>query len=303
MYVRYRNFLLVCCTCLTLALAGCGPQDATGQDSGTASDMTESGEAVDSQHEHGSSGGGMTPAYSLSGERRTGTFRALPTPTQQARQMDGMAWVTENSHGTTTTVEVTGLDAGTEYVGHLHARPCSKDQGGPHFAFNPGGPEEPPNEVHFGFTAGDDGSGSATVMSSRRVGSGARSVVVHDASSEDRLVCADLRSDTREPRTQATGGGNRSMHAGGSVTIDVQIRSGEFAPSGDRVEAKVGQPIRLRVDSDQTDEIHVHSTPEHEFAVKPVSHQIFQFTINRPGVYEVEGHSSDTVIVSVAVMP
>jgi hypothetical protein len=78
MYVRYRNFLLACCTCLTLALAGCGHQDATGQDSGTAGDITESGEAVDSQHEHGSSGGGMTPAYSLSGESRTGGFGLFP---------------------------------------------------------------------------------------------------------------------------------------------------------------------------------------------------------------------------------
>ena len=245
----------------------------------------------------------MTPAYAVDGDLRTGSFQPLSEASEGALRISGDAWVAENVNGTTVTADLSGLEVGADYVGHLHAQPCGQDDGGPHFAFDPEGPETPPNEVHFGFTAGHHGGGSVTVDNPRRVGSGARSVVVHDAMSENRLVCADLRPATRAQVQHATGTAGSSPPSTDALTVDVQIDDGEVTPAGDRVEAKAGEPIRLHVSSDQADEIHVHSTPEHEFAVAPGNRQMFEFTINRPGVYEVESHETATVIVSVAVTP
>lgn len=92
-------------------------------------------------------------------------------------------------------------------------------------------------------------------------------------------------------------------HHARAVTVEVTIRKGEITPAGQRANATAEQPIVLRVTSDQADEIHVHAQPEHEFHVKPNQPQTFRFTLNRPGVYEVESHETETLILSVAVRP
>jgi hypothetical protein len=252
---------------------------------------------------HGGSGTDMPPAYALDGALRTGSFQPLSEASKAAFRITGDAWVAENGNGTTVTADLAGLEVGADYEGHLHAQPCGQDDGGPHFAFDPEGPETPPNEVHFGFTAGHHGGGAVTVHNPRRVGSGARSVVVHDAMSENRLMCADLRPATRAQVQHATETAGPWAPSTDALTVDVQIDDGEVTPAGDRVGAEAGEPIRLNVSSDQADEIHVHSTPEQEFAVIAGNRQMFEFTIHRPGVYEVESHETDTVIFSVAVTP
>ena len=89
--------------------------------------------------------------------------------------------------------------------------------------------------------------------------------------------------------------------AGQTVRIPVSIQGGSVEPSGERVDVEVGQPIRLVVDSDTEDEIHVHSDPEHEFAVRPGQDQVFGFRIDRPGVYDVESHHLEVTIVQLEV--
>jgi hypothetical protein len=66
-------------------------------------------------------------------------FSPLPSSPKAAARMDGDAWVAENDPGTTATLEATGLEPATEYVGHLHAQPCSRDDVGTHFAFDSDG--------------------------------------------------------------------------------------------------------------------------------------------------------------------
>lgn len=304
MRVYLRNALLAgLVACLAAALAACGQSDSQTQTSGGSSGSQSHSGHHGGMHMHGDSGTNMTPAYAVDGDLRTGSFRPLSEASKAAVRINGDAWVAENGNGTTVTADLAGLEVRADYAGHLHARPCSHDDGGPHFAFDPEGPEAPPNEVHFGFTADHHGGGTVGVHNPRRVGSGARSVVVHDAKSENRLVCADLRPATRTQVQHATETAGSSAPSADALTVDVEIDDGEVTPAGDRVEAKAGQPIRLNVSSDQADEIHVHSTPEHEFAVTPGNGHMFAFTINRPGVYEVESHETDTVIVSVAVTP
>jgi plastocyanin len=89
-----------------------------------------------------------------------------------------------------------------------------------------------------------------------------------------------------------------------AVEIEIEIENGRVTPSGRRVDVQVGERIRFKVDSDVADELHVHSTPEHTFAVQPGDDdKEFEFTLNQPGVVDVELHELGDVIVSIAARP
>ncbi len=87
------------------------------------------------------------------------------------------------------------------------------------------------------------------------------------------------------------------------LVIDITIADGEVDPAGQSLEATVGQPIELHVDSDADDEVHVHSSPEHEYEVKPGDDQVFTFSIDQPGEVEIETHETGVVIAEVSVTP
>ena len=90
-----------------------------------------------------------------------------------------------------------------------------------------------------------------------------------------------------------------------TVVVEITMQDGEVAPVGEEVEASIGQPIELRVDSDTADELHVHSQSEHEFEVEadPGTEQVFRFTVDVPGQAEVESHETGVTIVSLVVRP
>lgn len=108
----------------------------------------------------------------------------------------GQAWVAfGDDPGTTVTLDLTGLPTDEEVIGHLHAEPCEV-RGGPHFQFEEGGPEVPPNEVHLAGTPDVDGTLSLTVTNDDAA-SGARSLVFHPrADTETYVGCVDLREET-----------------------------------------------------------------------------------------------------------
>ncbi|TCI99028.1 hypothetical protein [Aeromicrobium sp. IC_218] len=81
------------------------------------------------------------------------------------------------------------------------------------------------------------------------------------------------------------------------VVVDVTIAGGEVTPQGDRVEVEVGEPVTLRVTSDEADEIHVHSDPEHSLEVEAGTPGELTFTVDRPGQVAVESHHLDVTIV------
>jgi hypothetical protein len=85
------------------------------------------------------------------------------------------------------------------------------------------------------------------------------------------------------------------------LTIDVTIAGGQVTPTNARFQGKVGEPIVLRVSSDATDELHVHSVPEHTFPVEAKPNQTFQFTVDVPGNVEIELHDLHRVVASVQV--
>ena len=85
--------------------------------------------------------------------------------------------------------------------------------------------------------------------------------------------------------------------------IDVTIAGGTVAPTNAEVDAVVGQPIVLAVNSDAPDSIHAHSIPERVFEVQARPGQRFEFTVDVPGQVDVELHELHRTIVTITVRP
>jgi plastocyanin len=88
-----------------------------------------------------------------------------------------------------------------------------------------------------------------------------------------------------------------------AASFDVTIAHGEVMPSNATWQAKVGQPITVRVTSDVPDELHVHSSPDHEFEVAAAPNQTFSFTVDVPGSVEIELHKLDRTVATLQVRP
>lgn len=79
--------------------------------------------------------------------------------------------------------------------------------------------------------------------------------------------------------------------------VEIVIKDGKVTPQGKRVEVKVGDPITLHITSDADEELHVHSDPEHEYAIAPGDDKTFTFTLKVPGQVAVEAHHLDVTIL------
>jgi hypothetical protein len=89
----------------------------------------------------------------------------------------------------------------------------------------------------------------------------------------------------------------------GGLTIDITIAHGQVTPANATLQATVRQPIRLHVTSDATDELHVHSVPDHKFPVAVATNQTFQFSVDVPGSVDVELHHLDRTVATIHVHP
>ncbi len=85
------------------------------------------------------------------------------------------------------------------------------------------------------------------------------------------------------------------------LVIDVTIKGGQVTPTNEQVQAGLDEQIIIRVNSDVTDELHVHSSPEHTFDVGIGPAQSFQFTVGVPGRVDVELHQLHTTIATIQV--
>jgi hypothetical protein len=180
--------------CVTVLLAACGTSS-----SGAATPTSPKAEG----HRHtpgmrmngGASGGeALTDAREVADATLlTGAFALLDTRPPGTDGAGGTAWLAHGDAGTTVTIELVGLPADSGYMAHVHAQPCSVDNGGPHFQFEVGGATTPPNELHLAFSSAADGAGAVTVADPKDTGDRAKSVVVHPVEAMDsRIACADL---------------------------------------------------------------------------------------------------------------
>lgn len=101
--------------------------------------------------------------------------------------------------------------------------------------------------------------------------------------------------------TASTQPSGSSQPAAAGLEIPVQIHGGTVTPLNAQFDAKVGEQITLRVDSDVDEELHVHSVPEHEFEVLPKAGQVFSFNVAVPGQVAIELHHSGKTVATVIV--
>lgn len=123
-------------------------------------------------------------------EAKEGTFSAVSDAPAGADKAQGTVTLERRADGTTVSIELTGLTANASYAAHVHNQPCSQDNGGKHYQFEPGGSELPPNEIHLALNADGSGKASATTEAERTAGPEAVSVVVHYQ--DKKMLCADL---------------------------------------------------------------------------------------------------------------
>jgi hypothetical protein len=98
-------------------------------------------------------------------------------------------------------------------------------------------------------------------------------------------------------------GGATKPAGSAGLTIDITIAHGQVTPANATMQATVRQPITLHVTSDATDELHVHSVPDHKFEVAAAPNQTFQFSVDVPGSVDVELHHLDRTVATIHVHP
>jgi hypothetical protein len=81
-------------------------------------------------------------------------------------------------------------------------------------------------------------------------------------------------------------------------TIEITVEGGSFDPTGERVEATVGEELVLEITSDAPGELHVHSIPE-QYVTFGRGTTSASIPIEQPGIIEVEDHGSGAVILQV----
>ncbi|HYJ22099.1 MAG TPA: hypothetical protein VEW07_08765 [Solirubrobacterales bacterium] len=241
--------------------------------------------------------------------------------------VSGEATLERADGGTTVSLSATGLEPDTEYVAHLHTEGCGQaEPGGPHFKFDAGGGDEPPNEIHLEFSSNAKGEGRAETSSNREVPVGeARSIVLHEAEADDmtaagageveavfvhaghhheeesapaKVACAELESATSATKPTDN---PESASMGGKVPT-VVIRDGEPVGGIAELEYDAGEQIRFEVSSDVADEIHVHGydLAQNVAAGGTVS---FDFPAEIEGIFEVELEGRKEQIAELRVNP
>jgi heme/copper-type cytochrome/quinol oxidase subunit 2 len=87
----------------------------------------------------------------------------------------------------------------------------------------------------------------------------------------------------------------------GAVEIKVEVEDGEVSGPGE-VEVTQGERVRLVVEADVADEVHVHGY-DLTADVTPQEAAVIVFRADAPGVYEVELESAGLLLLELSVVP
>jgi hypothetical protein len=248
----------------------------------------------------------------------SGKFVSLAEEPAADFQISGEAELERSDGGATVSLDVSGLEPKTAYIAHLHTGGCAQtDPGGPHFQFERGGSEEPPNEIHLEFTSNAAGEGKAEATSKREVpvgeagsvvlhvddshhettaaegGAEVEAIFVHEGVDHSKLACAELEGP-------APAGGESTASADDVPTI--VVRGGEPIGGVQKLEFSAGEEVRFRVSSDTAEEIHVHGYD----LVKnvPAGGTVeFAFPAELEGIYEAELEGLGVQIAELQINP
>ncbi|HZC26092.1 MAG TPA: cupredoxin domain-containing protein [Actinopolymorphaceae bacterium] len=97
-----------------------------------------------------------------------------------------------------------------------------------------------------------------------------------------------------------SGTAERSGSAPTVKVLHVKIMAGKVSPNAENVKVPKGTKIRIEVTSDAADELHVHGYDK-ELEVKPGTPGTLTFVADETGRFEIEMHSSDTLVYQLEV--
>lgn len=83
-------------------------------------------------------------------------------------------------------------------------------------------------------------------------------------------------------------------------TVEITFTGDTVTPAGEKLEVRSGQELVLEVHADKPGELHLHSSPEQEIAY-PAGDSRHPVTLDRPGVYELESHTLDKLVLQLEV--
>jgi hypothetical protein len=86
----------------------------------------------------------------------------------------------------------------------------------------------------------------------------------------------------------------------GTTTIDITFKGDTVTPQGTTIQVKAGKPIKLHIVADKPGELHVHSSPEHEFEYKAGTTDE-TITLDQPGLVDMESHTHDKLVAQLEV--
>ena len=84
--------------------------------------------------------------------------------------------------------------------------------------------------------------------------------------------------------------------SGKPTDIVVSVKDGKVSPKTHRVKVAVGSSVRILFSSDVDDEVHVHGY-DIERDVSAGQSVAIEFTADQTGVFEVETHESDLLLL------
>ena len=189
-----------------LGLAACGSETADSAADTTASseapmstdmDDTDMGDTDMGDMDMNMGDASATPADDVVGAALArGEYALMDSRPAGYDDAAGTAVIARSPLGTTITTELTGLLPNVDYISHAHAKACADDNAGPHFQFEVGGAEVPPNEIHLAFTSDNDGNGFMTAENAHIAGTDAVAFVVHPTEFIDnKVACVDFVED------------------------------------------------------------------------------------------------------------
>lgn len=113
---------------------------------------------------------------------------------------------------------------------------------------------------------------------------------------------ADASSDSASSSDTPSGTAmvSPSSAARPSTVLNVTVRGDNVTPNGERIKAKIGEPVLINVDANRAGELHVHSTPEQELEYH-TGKTALNVTIDKPGIVDIEDHIADVVVVQLEV--
>ena len=178
---------------IALGLAACGSDASDSADTGPmTTDMD-----MDMNMDMNMGDPDATPADDVVGAALArGEYSLMDTRPEGYDGVAGNAVIARSPLGTTITTELTGLLPNVDYISHAHAQACDDGNAGPHYQFEVGGSEFPPNEIHLAFTSDNDGNGFMTAENAKIAGTAAVAFVMHPMEFIDnKIACVDFVED------------------------------------------------------------------------------------------------------------